>query len=220
MRKLSRLPLIAGLTLALALGAGASPFSAPHAQNAVAPTGSPSPTKTTPGQTATLLPDGIWLLIGGQGEGGTLAAAEIRDADGHHITLPRSLNQARAWHTATLLPNGTVLIVGGVDGEGKVIETAELFDPETKAFKLLTSPGPPARAYHTATLLTDGAVLIVGGLSSDGLVLRSADLWDPQTGTVTPVPAELGTPRRNQTATLLPDGKVLLWGGTDDTGEP
>src|ERR1017187_4882581 len=98
MRKLSRLPLIAGLTLALALGAGASPFSASHAQNAVAPTGSPSPTTTTPGQTATL------LLITRRNlapdrrarRGGTLAAAEIRDADGHHITLPRSLNQARA----------------------------------------------------------------------------------------------------------------------------
>jgi hypothetical protein len=67
-----------------------------------------------PGQTATMLPDGRWLILGGQGAQGPTTAAGIYDAHtGATTTLP-TLQPARAWHSATVMPDGTVLVFGGV----------------------------------------------------------------------------------------------------------
>jgi Galactose oxidase, central domain len=132
-------------------------------------------TAAVPGQTATLLPDGSWLLLGGEGEAGPLGVALVKPPGSTQAApLSATLNDPRAWHTATLLPDGTVLVLGGLDASGNVIGSAELFDTTTSTSKIVATPGLTPRAYHTATLLTDGSVLIAGGLSSDGAVLRSA----------------------------------------------
>ena len=172
------------------------------------------------GQTATLLPDGSLLLVGGLGQTGPVTTAFI---EAHGSTQPAPLenvvNVPRAWHTSTLLPDGNVLVFGGLDSAERVVTTPELFDPLTATFSLLRTPGPTPRAHHSATVLTDGTILIAGGLSSDGVLLTNAELWDPRTGVRTTLPAELTMPRRNHCATLLPNGKVLLWGGTNPSGE-
>src|SRR2546428_1667371 len=123
------------------------------------------------GQTATLLPDGRWLILGGQAGGRVLARAAVQDpGSGTIVALPNGLQHARAWHTATTLPDGTVLIVGGVDASGRVVETTEQFDPDTLTFQMVTGLAVMPRAYHTATLLTDGPVLIPGGGSNSRAV--------------------------------------------------
>src|SRR5215207_9708392 len=67
------------------------------------------------GQSATLLPDGSWLLLGGEGEGGPQRDAYLKDAaTGGVRALTGGLLSGRAWHTATLLPDGGVLVLGGV----------------------------------------------------------------------------------------------------------
>lgn len=54
------------------------------------------------GQTRTLLSDGTWLIVGGEGEHGPLGVAAIRDPSLNRTgALPSSLHHARAWHTAT-----------------------------------------------------------------------------------------------------------------------
>lgn len=178
------------------------------------------PLPTVVGQTATLLPDGSWLLLGGMGPAGPLDGVSIRTADSNQgVRLSSAMHFSRAWHTATLLPDGTVLVLGGIGGDGKIVETAELFDPETKTSSLLATTQPTARAFHTATLMTNGAVLVAGGLSSDGVVLRTAEMWNSQSKTLGNVPSELSVPRRKHTATLLPNGKILLWGGTGQSDQ-
>ncbi len=172
------------------------------------------------GQTATLLPDGGLLLVGGLGQTGPVTAAFIETPGSSQPTpLENVLNFPRAWHTSTLLPDGNVLVFGGVDSAGRVVTTPELFDLSAATFNLLKTPGPAPRAYHSATLLTDGTILIAGGLSSDGVLLSNAELWDPRTGARTILSAELNVARRNHCAILLSTGKVLLWGGTDASGE-
>jgi hypothetical protein len=61
---------------------------------------------------------------------------------------------ARSGHTATLLPNGRVLILGGFDGNA-VLNSAEVFDPTTRAFVSLPARLTVPRTGHTATLIND-----------------------------------------------------------------
>ena len=130
------------------------------------------------GQSVTLLPDGRWLLLGGEGENGPDAQARMWDPQSGELTFLGTLVHARTGHSATVLPDGTVLIFGGIGRDEQLVEDAEVFMPETKTFTSLATPGLTPRAYHTATLLTDGRVLLAGGVSSRGETLNTAELWD------------------------------------------
>jgi hypothetical protein len=82
------------------------------------------------GHTATLLPDGKVLIVGGDdGTGpGRYATAEVYDPATEAFSPAGVMSVARTGHTATLLPSGKILIVGGDDGPGS-LTSAELYDP-------------------------------------------------------------------------------------------
>src|SRR5438067_6294835 len=97
------------------------------------------------GHSATRLPDGTVLIVGGSTDGSAANAqknAEIYDPvggtftalDATCVTLAKCLATARLGHTATLLPNGTVLIAGGTDTGGVSLASAEIYDPVAKTF--------------------------------------------------------------------------------------
>ncbi|MFB3112905.1 MAG: kelch repeat-containing protein, partial [Gemmatimonadales bacterium] len=169
----------------------------------------------------TLLPDGGWLILGGEGAAGPLATAAIWDPRTEETTLlPNSLEHPRAYHTATILPDGTILIAGGTGAEGQAVASVELFDPAKQTFEPLLVTSPTPRSYHTATLLTDGRLLIAGGVSEQGEPLASAELWDLKAQTFETLPEPLFTARHSHSAALLPDGRVLVWGGLDQEDKP
>src|SRR5689334_4763859 len=87
---------------------------------------------TTPraGHTATLLPDGKVLIVGGGGLGS--ASAELYNPSTGTFEAIGGPLALRFQHTATLLPNGKVLIVSGT--------TAELYDPATRTFSFTGLP--------------------------------------------------------------------------------
>ena len=162
--------------------------------------------------TATLLPNGKVLVIGGQDTSGNpLATAELFDPSNESFAPTGDLGMARTSHTATLLANGKVLVIGGA-GSGPDLATAELYDPFTGTFAP-TGSMEDARSGHTATLLKNGKVLITGGSNSGIGLLGSAELYDPSTGTFSRA-GQLGTARDGHTATLLVDGTVLVAGGS------
>lgn len=177
------------------------------------------PTSIRPGQSATLLPDGRLLLVGGEGQDGPLATAEIKDiTSGQVVSLVGRLQRPRAWHTATTLPDGNVLIWGGVEANAHLVDAAELFNLDTQRFETISTTGLTPRAHHTATLLMDGHVLIAGGSSQNGQSIRSLELLDPKTYSAVTLPTSLMTARQTHSAYFLPDGNVLFWGGLDRSG--
>ncbi len=173
------------------------------------------------GQTRTLLSDGRWLILGGKGPQGALAAASIWDhATSETTALAGGLATARAWHTATVLPDGTVLVLGGIGSDGRTVGAPERFDSATGLAEIVLTAGPIARSFHSTTLLIDGRILIAGGLSADGEPTSSVELMDWRTGAIEPFSASLSTPRFGQTATLLSNGVVLLSAGFNRDGTP
>src|SRR4030088_2329359 len=95
-----------------------------------------------------------------------------------------SLAAGREEHTATLLRNGRVLVAGGTDGRGKVLASAEVYDPAKNTWSPAGSMAA-TRIDHTATLLPSGKVLVAGGvvMPYPAPSLASAELYDPLTNT-------------------------------------
>ncbi|WP_224248146.1 Kelch repeat-containing protein [Hyalangium gracile] len=154
--------------------------------------------------TATLLPNGKVLIVGGLdiSLGPRLAEAELYDPVTGTWSATGSMHAYRYLPTATVLLNGKVLVSGG---EILPFQTAsaELYDPETGTWSV-TGSMHSFRAGDAATLLPDGRVLISGG--------SAAEVYDPETGTwsLTGAPVSPLGP----SAALLPDGTVLAVQGS------
>src|SRR5580704_2788227 len=90
------------------------------------------------GHTATLLNNGVVLVVGGSDSGGNaLASAELYNSTTGTFAATGNLNALRLWHSAAALPNGMVLVAGGycVNGSNVVpVTTAELYDPVAGRF--------------------------------------------------------------------------------------
>ncbi len=155
--------------------------------------------------TATLLPDGRVLVVGGNDFATT---AELYDPALNQWTAAGNLSSVRSGHTATLLSNGQVLVLGG--GYYSVSAHAELYDPATGRWRLDGMP-QIIRNGHTATLLKDGNLLVAGG--DTGNSLTTAELYTASTGQWSDT-GNMSTVRYRHTATLLPDGRVLVAGGS------
>ena len=165
------------------------------------------------GHTATLLPNGKVLVVGGENRYGKFSSAlnraELYDPASGTWTATTNLTSARDNHTTTLLPNGRVLVAGGWNDDG-ASASAELYDPTT-AIWTNTGSLTADRYYHSAALLSNGRVLVAGGYNNNG-ALASAELYDPATGTWSSA-GSLKVGRGGHTATLLADGKILVAGG-------
>jgi len=173
--------------------------------------------------TATLLPNGKVLIVGGFVAAGdsTTASAELYDPSSGSFTPAGEVVavQEQALHTATLLPNGKVLIAG-------IGSKAQLYDPAAGTF---SEAAPYADRgpwlADTATLLADGRVLITGCTTQCGAGF--VQIYDSSTNSFSAIGGS--TPGCEgyicwyvdvNTATLLPDGKVLIAGNAENDGFP
>lgn len=160
--------------------------------------------------TATLLPNGKVLALGGHNNAGTLGSAELYDMTTGAWSATGGVNPAREGHTATTLANGKVLAAGGSSGTSALNNTA-LYDPAKGAWNAAAGMAT-ARFDHTATLLRNRQVLVAGGQNFNGDPQAAAELYNPATNTWSSA-GTLAAPRWDHTATLLPGGWVLVAGG-------
>jgi hypothetical protein len=180
--------------------------------------------------TATLLPDGKVLVVGGENLLYLVGAtAEIYDPMANTWTPTRMAPiSPRSQHTATLLASGRVLITGGFDivnGRLTPLNTAEVYDPVLHTSTTTDSHGvsttvitggmdftataPMAFPHygHSATRLPDGHVVAVGGNTPQ------TELYDPAAGTWS-LQGPTAATHTAHGAVLLPDGRLLVVGGT------
>lgn len=148
--------------------------------------------------TATLLKNGKVLIVGG-GRGGlpggyiAYTSAEVFDPLTATFTpLAAHMVYDRVGQAAALLRDGRVLLAGGKSGKIKMagmgtlfwlapLDTAEVFDPETNAFREVGKMSKP-HFLGVTSILDDGSVLVTGGWTLQGPVVRgmaTAELFDP-----------------------------------------
>jgi len=170
------------------------------------------------GETATLLPDGTVLIVGGgaadravPSSGGS--EAEIFDPATGTVTQVGPTLEPHADGVAILLAGGRVLIAGGTDVHAGSKVQPEIYDPGTRTFKRTTSTSEGWGTSNRGVPLDDGRVLIVGGRSAaDGGFDTAAGVFDPTTERFSAT-GPMAINQRPWTATRLSDGRVLLVGG-------
>lgn len=168
--------------------------------------------------TATLLSNEKVLIAGGYDGSAAIATVELYDPATGTFTATGSMTISRYQATATLLNNGKVLIAGGWTGgdpaHGGVVDSAELYDPNTGTFTA-TGSMTSLRMIHAATLLNNGKVLLAGGKTGVYGDIASAELYDPIMETFTATGTMTFSGEYCQ-AILLNNVKVLIVGGYDD----
>ena len=117
------------------------------------------------GHSASMLPDGRVLIIGGASTGDLDAPADFPPPEIYNLKSQKSCvfeeqlcplypgADRRIGHTATGTSDGEVLVFGGEDGGFELVDQVLRFDPVTNEFSELTNFDPQKvapRAYHAA----------------------------------------------------------------------
>lgn len=180
--------------------------------------------------TATLLPNGTWLIAGGVNQNNDpQATCEIYDPLADTFTFCAPMNSPRTGHSATLLGNGKVLVTGGIQAMPvtptqlepihQIVNTTELYDPVANTWTNGPNMTTP-RAGHAAIVRPDGRVALIGGISWDTNILlgwvpavrRSVDLYTPATNAIAAGP-QMANARSLTDPVDLGNGRWLLAGG-------
>lgn len=132
----------------------------------------------------------------------------LDEETGIYETSEGNMKIARSGAGAVRLLNGKVFIVGGYNGN--YLSSAEIYDPSTGEFVLLTTFMNDSRHNPNVILLSDGRVLISGGYN--GQFLSSVEVFDPITLRFYGSP-DMNYAREGHSTTLLDDGTVLIVGG-------
>jgi hypothetical protein len=159
------------------------------------------------GHSATLLPDGRVLVIGGYNPGqGWLSSAEVYDPAIGQWSITQPIFAHGVTHTATLLKDGRVLVMAGAiqSGSPGPDDRVEIFDPTMNRWQQ-AARHENTEGNHTATLLPNGRVLIAAGNADPAIYDPASDTWQAA--------GSLAVERCFARAILLQDGRVLLIGG-------
>ena len=141
----SRLLLVVCITITFATALLAFRVSSPKATRVGTVAPAASMLEPRSGHSATLLPDGKVLIVGGMRRNQDFyKSAELFDPATGKFKQTGEMNERRVGHIAVLLPSGKVLIAGGWVGIGGT-DSAELYDPTTGKFTMIAKDDHPTR---------------------------------------------------------------------------
>lgn len=155
------------------------------------------------GHSATVLPDGRILILGGRSGTALADIAEVFDPTTDTFSLlPMVGATARAGHTANLLTDGRVAVVGGSAGSAVPLPT-EIWDLPRQSATAIPS-ATVDRVDHTATLRADGQVEIRGGRPLGGDRPDADIVLDTASLTIKPAALMTSTPTLPAVAQTIP----------------
>lgn len=155
------------------------------------------------GHTATRLPDGGVLVVGGSDSYPGIARVGRYQPRRGRWRAAAPLPEGLEGHTATALLDGRVLVVGGYGPDVIHRAAALVYDPRIDRWRSV-APMQHPRSYHAAARLLDGRVMVMGGYEG----VTSPELYDPRRDAWLRV-AEPPEPLTDVTLTVLRDGRVL-----------
>lgn len=166
---------------------------------------------------ATLLPDGKVLIVGGDTESNAYVFAEVFDPATERFTPVAGAPVERRWlHGAYRGADGSVWLIGGEGGSQGVGLLASVwrFMPSTGRFEPQT-PLTAARTLVAGVMTPDDEALLIGGQVSGEFVTGAGVSY--RNGSQRGLPM-LRSQRAWHTVTRLADGRVLVLGGEDHLG--
>lgn len=148
------------------------------------------------GHTATLVPSGKVVVVGGIGDDGiTLKTIESFDpSTGNWTSSAQQLTTGVYNHAATLLSDGKILITGGDSGSHTMVKKVYRYDPVGDTLSVLTDM-VGVRSLHRAVLLPSNDVLIAGGLSNVSTALATSEIWSAGSTNCTATTNNMATAR-------------------------
>ena len=170
--------------------------------------------------TATLLPNGNVLVVGGVGNTGNLSSAELYNPTTQTWTNAGVLSMGRYDHTSNILPSGKVLVSGGtsVQASGAHFEptVSEVYDPASNSWSTINNI---SNLPLGAALVQQNGSLLARTSSSPDHIYRFAS-FDTQANTWSMIgqsPKIYGN-----VWTLMPNGQILMLDGDamDGTYQP
>jgi N-acetylneuraminic acid mutarotase len=126
---------------------------------------------------------------------------------------PPVLPYARVGASAAMTADGLVYLVGGIDGEGYVVDTAEVLDPATAVWTPLAAM-PRERGIYALAVGAEGALYAFGGVDRAITFLRTVDVYDPATDAWSTLADETPGAAAQLAVATDPDGKIYLIGGS------
>ncbi len=162
--------------------------------------------------------DGSTLFAGGFNPSlGSVAVSDVYA--GGAFVAAQNMTIGREAHVATLLGDGRALVSGGLQANGfKFHQTAEIYDPNSKAFTPTTNNLTIPRAFHAAAWFDSSQVVVlVGGASGPSSETATSEMFDPKSGMFTAIASTLPHASKALAAARLPDGRLLIAGGANGT---
>jgi hypothetical protein len=166
---------------------------------------------------AIVLTDGSVLVAGGFSNHTSIASAELLDPALTGFSPTGSMSTPRSSHGGALLPDRRVIVIGGnTRGDtGRVLASAEIFDPTTGAWSATGEMSVP-RHKLAVIALADGRVLVLGGSNKQDAFgqYATAEVFDPTTGSFIATGA-MAEPRYKISGAVVQfrDGRVLVAAG-------
>jgi len=162
--------------------------------------------------TATLLPSGNVLVVGGNSGAAALATGYVYNPNTTLWTaVGNNLPVGVYNHAATVIATNQVLISGGQNTAGTSQTQSEIYDPVANTFAATTGAMNAARANHVLVRYSTGTVLAAGGFAG-GLAVATAENFNAATGKWT-VTGNMVHARGQASAALLPSGQIAVAGG-------